>query len=149
MTVTGISEAAGRAAIVRVAQTWLGTPYHPEGRVKGAAVDCGMLIAEVYEEAGIIPHVDVPHYAADFHKHNRVEQYLAIILRYGHRIPAGAQKPGDVAMWKFGHTRSHGAIIIDWPLVIHATLHEGKVWRCDVCEDVRYNDQQPLFYSFW
>ncbi|HEY1710292.1 MAG TPA: NlpC/P60 family protein [Rhizomicrobium sp.] len=148
-TLAGLSEADCRAAIVSEARSWLGTPYHPEGRIKGVGTDCGMLIAEVYERAGIVPHVAVPHYAADWNKHQRSEEYLNIILRYGRAIAREQMKPGDVAMWKFGLTRSHGAIVIAWPNVIHATLRERKVVLCDVARDAGYNVQEPQFYSFW
>ncbi len=31
--------------VVRTARTWLGTPYHHQGRLKGVGVDCaGLLI---------------------------------------------------------------------------------------------------------
>lgn len=33
---------------VAEAITWLGTPYHHQGRVKGVGVDCGTLLCEVY-----------------------------------------------------------------------------------------------------
>ena len=36
---------------VQEALTWLGTPYHHQGRVKGVGVDCGTLICEVYEKS--------------------------------------------------------------------------------------------------
>lgn len=35
---------------VAEALTWLGTPYHQQGRVKGVGVDCGTLLCEVYEK---------------------------------------------------------------------------------------------------
>ena len=44
-----------RAAVVAEAATWLRTPYHHMGRVKNAGTDCLMLLAEVYEAAGVIP----------------------------------------------------------------------------------------------
>ncbi|WP_436904878.1 hypothetical protein [Acinetobacter johnsonii] len=34
---------------VQEALTWLGTPYHHQGRVKDVGVDCGTLLCEVYE----------------------------------------------------------------------------------------------------
>lgn len=144
-----ISEDAGRAAIVAEARSWIGTPYHHGGRVKGVGCDCGTLIAGVYERTGIIAPGEIDPYPPDWHQHRTDERYLGIILGHGHEIPAGAKKPGDVAMWKFGLTRSHGAIIVDWPLVVHATISERIVWLCDISKDVRYNGQAPQFYSFW
>lgn len=148
-TYSGQSEDQGRAAIVAEARTWLGTKYHPGGRVKGAGVDCGMLIAEVYERAGIIAHMEIPPYPADWHKHRKDEKYLGFILREGRFIEPGGQKAGDVAMWKFGLVRSHGAIIVEWPRVIHATFQERTVWECDVSDDVRYGTKDVQFYSYW
>jgi cell wall-associated NlpC family hydrolase len=31
-----------RAAVVAEARSWLGTPFHHQGRVKAAGVDCAM-----------------------------------------------------------------------------------------------------------
>ncbi|HEY3919460.1 MAG TPA: hypothetical protein VGL83_16850 [Stellaceae bacterium] len=36
-------------------------------------------------------------------------------------------KPADIALWKFGRCFSHGAIVLDWPLVIHAYAGKGCV----------------------
>jgi hypothetical protein len=43
------AKACKRVAVTREAETWLGTPYHHMGRVKGAGTDCLMMLAEVYE----------------------------------------------------------------------------------------------------
>ena len=51
-----------RAAVLVEAANWLRTPYHHMGRVKGGGTDCLMLLAEVYEAAGVIPHVEIPFY---------------------------------------------------------------------------------------
>lgn len=144
-----MSETEGRAAIVAEAKTWLGTKYHPGANIKGVGVDCGMLIAEVYERAGIIPHMEIAPYTSDYHQHKRDEKYLGYILQHGHQIDPAQRKPGDLCMWKFGLVRSHGAIITDWPLVIHATLRERMVWTCDVSHDVRYPPDKAHYYSFW
>src|ERR1041385_6391166 len=117
-----MNEADGRTAIVAVAQTWMGTPYHPGGRIKGVGCDCGTLIAGVYENAGVIPHMEITPYPPDWHKNRKSEEYIAYILRHGHLVDVASKKPGDVGLWKFGLVRSHGAIIVEWPLVIHATF---------------------------
>jgi cell wall-associated NlpC family hydrolase len=39
--------------IVETARTWLGTPFHHQGRVKGAGVDCIGLVIGVARELGI------------------------------------------------------------------------------------------------
>ena len=37
------------------ALTWLGTPYHHQGRVKGVGVDCGQILIAIYEKAEFYP----------------------------------------------------------------------------------------------
>jgi cell wall-associated NlpC family hydrolase len=93
---------ARRFAVIEEARAWLRTPYHHMARVKGAGADCLTLLAEVYEKAGVIPHVEVPFYPPP--------------------------QPGDVAIFKFGRCFAHGAIAINWPQVIHAWHHAGVVY---------------------
>lgn len=109
-----------RDTVVTVARSWLGTPYHHMGRIKGreGGVDCLTLLAEVYSEAGLIPRPDVPHYPRDFMNHRSAELYLDGVLKYCGEVTEPL--PGDIAVWKFGRCFSHGAIVIDWPRIIHA-----------------------------
>jgi cell wall-associated NlpC family hydrolase len=112
--------------IIEAAHTWLGTPYHTGARVKGAGVDCLTLLAEVYTEAGVIPRVEIPYYPHDWHLHRGQERYLEGLLCYAHEIPSPPQ-PGDIALWKFGRCFSHGAIVVDWPVIIHAYVGRACV----------------------
>lgn len=117
---------AERARLVAEARAWLRTPYHHMGRVKGAGVDCATLLAEVYARAGVLPQVEVPFYPPDWHLHRDSERYLDFVLR--HAIETSREpRPGDLALWRFGRCFSHGAIVIDWPLVIHAYAGRGCV----------------------
>ena len=116
-----------RLAVVAEAREWLGTPYHHMGRVKGAGTDCLMMLAEVYEAAGVVPHIEVPFYPPDWHLHHNAERYLDGIMRYAREIP-GPPLPGDVALFKFGRCFAHGAIVIDWPLLIHAWHNAGVLY---------------------
>lgn len=52
-------------AAVNEALTWLGTPCHHQGRIKGVGVDCGTLICEVYEKVGLMDHLDPRPYPPD------------------------------------------------------------------------------------
>ena len=76
-----------RAAVIAEAQSWLGTPYHHMGRVKGAGADCLTLLAEVFERAGVIPHVEVPFYPPDWNLHRDAERYLEGVTRYAREVP--------------------------------------------------------------
>ena len=117
---------AERAAVVAEARAWLRTPYHHMGRVKGAGVDCATLLAEVYARAGIVPPVAIPFYPPDWHLHRDAERYLGFVLEHAREI-AAAPLPADIALWRFGRCFSHGAIVIGWPIVIHAYAGKGCI----------------------
>jgi cell wall-associated NlpC family hydrolase len=110
-----------RLAIVAEASEWIGTPFHHEARVKGAGVDCAMLLAEVYERAGIVSHIEIPHYPPDWHLHRDAERFLARLLEHAGEIN-GPPEAGDVALFKYGRVFSHGAIVVAWPRLIHANF---------------------------
>ena len=115
-----------RAAVVTEAQSWIGTPFHHAARVKGAGVDCLMLLAEVYERAGIIAHIDPPFYVPDWHLHRDAERYMEGLLEYA--CPVETPLPGDIALFRFGRTFSHGAIVTQWPSLVHAYWSIGVVY---------------------
>lgn len=121
-----------REDVIREARAWLGTPYHHAARVKGAGVDCLMLVLEVYGRAGVfarqgvdVATIAIPRYARDIMLHRSRETYLEGLRRYAVEVTDPA--PGDIALWKFGRIYSHAAIITDWPVIIHAYAPEHRV----------------------
>ena len=118
--------AALRRAVVREAESWIGTPFHHAARVKGAGIDCLMLLAEIYQRAGVCGHIDPPFYVPDWHLHRDAERYSEGLLDYAREI-AGPPEPGDIALFRFGRTFSHGAIVTCWPRLIHAYWAIGVV----------------------
>jgi cell wall-associated NlpC family hydrolase len=115
-----MTESEQRAAVVAEALTWVGTRYHHEGGVKHAGVDCGMLLVRVYTDAGIVDVPDPRPYQRDHMMRSDNELYAGIVQSCGAVEFAGPPGPGDIALWKFGRAYSHGAIVLDWPRVIHA-----------------------------
>jgi cell wall-associated NlpC family hydrolase len=115
-----------RSVVIAEAETWLQTPYHHMARVKGGGTDCLMLLAEVYEAAGVIPHIDVPFYPPDWNLHRDAERYLEGLMPYAREID-GLPRRGDVAIFKFGRCFAHGAIVVSWPRLIHAWCDAGVV----------------------
>ena len=127
------SAADSRQAIVAEALRWEGTPYHHHGRLCGVGVDCAMLLAEVYRAAGLTAEIDPGHYAPDWHLHRSEEQFLAWVQIAGAR-PVAQPGPGDVGVWRFGRTYSHGGIVVAaapaaTPVVLHAHRDAGRVIR--------------------
>ncbi len=126
-----------RARIVEIAKQWLNTPYHPEGRVKGAGADCAMMPLYVGHEAGVLAVIpEIPHYPVDWAVHNNTPLYLDLVervvrengLSFVEPPPERVPLPGDFMLFHFAHTYSHGAIVIEWPLCIHAHIRCGIVY---------------------
>lgn len=116
-----------RAAVVQEAHTWLGTPYHHHGRIKGAGVDCAMLLAEVFTRCKLVAPVDPGAYPIDWHLHRTEEIFIQWLQRAGaHQVLAAS--PGDIAIYQFGRTFSHGAIVVDdIGTVVHSYLRLGVI----------------------
>lgn len=114
-----------RAAIVAEAHTWVGTPWHHEGRVKGAGVDCAQLLILTYSAVGLIESYVPAAYPQDWHLHHTTPLFLNELLR--HCVPTDEGRPGDIAMFKFGKQLAHGAIVVRPGVIIHAWRPEGRV----------------------
>lgn len=149
-----ILEDSQRAAVVKIAKSWLGTPYHHMGRIKGAGVDCLTILAETFHEAKLIPKIEVSYYPKDWMLHRDAERYLEGLLKYANEIP-GSPKPGDIVLWKIGRCFSHGAIVVEWPIVIHANAGRNvSLDNIDTVQALKFEkDGKTLrptkFFSYW
>jgi cell wall-associated NlpC family hydrolase len=130
-----------RDDIVAQARTWLGTHWHHNARVKGAGVDCGQFIIAAYIDAGLVADFATGQYPADWMLHQSDERFLGWVTMYLDEVKAPL--PGDVAVWKYGMCYSHGAIVLDWPQIIHSYRREGGVvvgdaTKGEVAREVRF-----------
>lgn len=119
-----------RKEIVRVALTWVKTPYHHHAMLKGIGVDCAMILIAVFDEAGVVSAEKVG-YSPQWYLHHSEEKYLIELEKYAHEITEAEALPGDVVVYKTGRAFAHGAIIIEpgWPDIIHASPEAGMVVR--------------------
>lgn len=124
---------AEQAAVVAEALPWLKTPFHHRARVKKCGVDCANLLAAVYGAVGLVPaDLDLGDYAPDWHLHQDEPRFLEALKRYADRVPPGeTPQPGDVAMFEYGRHAAHGAIVIQWPQIIHAWAQARMVVLSD------------------
>lgn len=106
---------------------WVGTPYHPHARLKGVGVDCAQLLIGVYSNVGAIPAVDVGEYSTQWHLHRSEELFQEWVELFADRVSADDVRPGDVVLFRFGRTFSHGGIVIEWPTIVHAWLRSRAV----------------------
>jgi cell wall-associated NlpC family hydrolase len=119
------ANAEARARVCEIAMSYLGTPYHNHGRVKGAGVDCATLLINVYSEAGEIEDFDPGYYSPQFFMHRGEPIYRDIVERFAREVEAPL--PGDVVMYWVGRQFAHGGIVLRWPRIIHAYKPAGKV----------------------
>jgi len=118
-----------RAEIVQEAMSWIHTPYHHAADVKGVGVDCAMILIRIYSKLGHIPmDVDPRPYPQHWYLHHDEERYLGWIWKYAEKVDVPL--PGDIALYRFGRTISHGGIIMDDKTLLHADAHAKKVELC-------------------
>lgn len=137
-----------RAEIVAEALSFIDTPYHHNGRIKGVGVDCAMLPCLVYEAVGLIPHLE-PEYSPQWMMHRDEEQYLAWVRPYAREITRAELQPGDLVMWKFGRTYSHSAIVTAPPTVVHAVNKSGRVELTDIDRDAGLLARPALYFTLF
>ena len=120
------TEKKERENVIRIAKEWLKTPYHSEARIKGAGCDCGTFIAGVFEEAGLIEHVQIAHYPVDIACNCAVPKYLNKILEYTTKVE---DEPimGDIIFYKFNGSKvpHHASIFMDEEYIIHSYVRQG------------------------
>lgn len=141
-----------RAEVVKAAKEWLRTPYHHLAKVKGSGADCAMFPLAVYQECGVLPaDFSPPDYSMQWHLHRSEEVYLQTIAPFTQEIrpcdctchcgidiecdcdidlscqggPYVKPLPADFVVFKFGRAFSHGAIVINWPTIIHSYIPHG------------------------
>jgi cell wall-associated NlpC family hydrolase len=140
------TEAAQRAAVVTEARSWLRTPYHHAAQIKGVGADCAMLPMAVYRAAGVIPDFEAERYCPDWHLHQSEERYLATVLRFAREVPEPTG-PGDFVLYRWGRCFAHGAIIVDWPQIIHSLIHIGVT--LDLGDSGGLSRRPRRYFTLW
>lgn len=117
-----------RSAIVAEARRWIGTPYRPQARLRGAGVDCGGLIGGVAAAVGIVTadwwdrEFDPLH--GGYGSQPEGQRLRAICDSYLVPIGLSEAAPGDVVLMRFDSDPQHLGIVADYAhgglSVIHA-----------------------------
>lgn len=145
-----------REAVLKEAQSWLGTPFRDCARVKGprGGVDCGQFLCCVYASAGVATIAEPPRYNLQFMLNRIEESYIEELLKYTREIRQEEAVAADVVVLRWGHVYSHGAILLDrWPgPIVHALNPLGVVFN-DAQRDARiiaslrkYRNYPPRFF---
>jgi len=146
-----MSEFEQRAAVITAAREWIGTPYHHAADIKGAGVDCGMLIVRTFIDTGLCTPFDPRPYESDWHLHRTEERYLGFVL--DRCIEVANPKEGDIVIFRYGRCYSHGGIVTRTsPLNI---IHAFRSAACVIEEELDRNvelcsaKRKCRFFSFW
>lgn len=116
-----------RADIIAEARTWIDTPFHHQGRLKGIGVDCAGLII------GIAHALKLSDF--DCHDYGRepTNGQMRMLLEE-HMDKATMPLPGDALLFAFDVMEQHLGILTDTNTIIHAYEKVGK------CVEHRYSD---------
>jgi NlpC/P60 family putative phage cell wall peptidase len=137
-----------RKAVIAEAHTWIGTPYAHMGSLKGVGVDCAMILREVYGKVlSWMKDIHIAYYPPDWHLHQADERYLNMVRQYADEVEE--PEPGDIVVVKFGRAYAHGAIVVDYPTVIHAYANARLVVLEDFKANKEIDTRKKLFFSPW
>ena len=110
-----------RQLVITEANSWLGTPFSERACIKKVGIDCGQFLIACYSAAGIpVPSVnELPFCKHGWSLNKDDERYYQIITKFAK--PVSNPEPGIICMLRIGRSWAHSAIIVDWPMVIHAS----------------------------
>ena len=57
--------------------------------------------------------------------HQMGQRYLEHIQKFC--VQVTDPQPGDIVLYHFGKCISHGAIVVEWPTIIHSYIYQGVI----------------------
>jgi len=111
---------AKRQAIIDTARTWIGTPYHHQGRSKSAGIDCIGLIVGVAADLGLKFN--------DYTDYQRFPDGVTLVAELSKQATQTDEPhPGDIVCFKITQLPQHVAILSSKNTIIHAYAPHGVV----------------------
>lgn len=111
-----------RAEIVRLARTWIGTPYHHQASLAGIGTDCLGLIRGIWRALYGREPVELPAYTRDWSEASGCETLLEAARRHLVEVNKADAQPGDVLVFRLRPTlpAKHVGILATGITMIHA-----------------------------
>lgn len=148
--------------IIRTARSWLRTPFHHQGRVKGAGVDCIGLIVGVINELNLSDGNGGRLSAHDDTNYSPLPDGVrlkAMLDEHLQSIMLSELAPGDIALFRFQQQPQHVGFITDRAdgtlgilhcysnseFVIEHRLNEG--WMSMLVQAYRFKPEQLITYE--
>lgn len=100
-----------RQQLIDEARTWLGTPYHHQGRVKGVGVDCINFVLGVAEATDLIPDGFSMEPYSGYGRIPDPKKIIGGCERFMDRIDKKEARMGDVLVLRFVREPQHFAIV--------------------------------------
>lgn len=140
-----------RRRVVAEARSWVGTPFHHQGRVKGVGVDCLMHIREVGEQGKFMPRIkprDDRQYWNFYGRRPNPPVMRECLARFLVPIAASDAKHGDIAWmdWRELGMPIHMAVRSELrrvPHIIHA------IWDHQVVEHTFDDWHRAKVVEYW
>lgn len=151
-----MTETEHRAAVVKEALTWVGTPYHLHGAVKGAGADCATLILAIYHAQGLCEEANHGTLAHDWWLHSGTStSYLRGLMKYcSMAIETTCYRtlkilPGSTVVTRVAGAKviNHGGLVIKWPQIIHAVY--PKVQLVDATQHPMWINRRIQVWDPW
>jgi len=115
-----------RSQVLREARTWIGTPFHHQGRQKAVGVDCVGLTIGVALSLGLIDESLAKSLPTDYRQHPDAKLMKRLLRQ--HMSPCWPPEPGDwIWVAKIGHLPTHLAMVASDSSVIHADAERKAV----------------------
>lgn len=107
---------------IKLARTWLGTPYAHQGCVRGVGVDCVGLVRGIYIEMYGQEAPELINYSADWGDTNSNETMLEAANKYLEPVPLNQVGAGHVVLmrWKKHRMAKHSMVMTGPAKAIHA-----------------------------
>jgi cell wall-associated NlpC family hydrolase len=147
-----MTEAEGRAALLKTAELWLHTPYcMSDACIRGVGANCATLMYGIARDAGVLPS-DMPEprwYSPQLHAHSREERLIKSVLGCGCvEISESQVKPGDVIAYLTGLSHGHLAMVIEYPRKVIQT-HKATGCEYGHALEGRLAGCKRLYFSLW
>lgn len=110
-----------REQLISEARSWLGTPFHHQGRVKGAGVDCVGVLVKTLSIFNLLT-VDNTNYS----RNPNGDYLIRMCELYFNPIPMDEILPGDILVFAWGKEPQHLALYTDIG-ILHAHVRVKKV----------------------
>lgn len=137
--------------IIRIARTYIGTPWHHAGRKKGVAVDCAGLLVCVSHELG------VP--VEDFVNYDRLDEYkslVGVIGKYCEVVAEGQQllaggavlQAGDILVFRARQMYNHCGFYTGEGTMVHAYNTPGVERVVETAFDEHWWTRLSVVYRY-